>query len=134
MSNAPSVDVNAELARELSTAGFPWWAIVLLVLIPLILAVVIWLLRPWRESFKTPVVLLLFAMLCLAGCTSVDKLSEQNLHRAWDVREQDKRPVVDDDIFNTMSPEQQAFHLPQSLDDARAFERDQAYKYEDSKK
>ena len=70
----------------------------------------------------------------LPGCKSTDPLTEQNLHRAWDVREQDKRPVVSDEELEAMSDEQKALHLPESLDKARAFERDQAYRYEESKK
>lgn len=77
--------------------------------------------------------LALVALVVLAGCASTDPLTEQNLHRAWEVREEDKRIVLPDEEYNALPVDQRKFYLPKSKDDARAFERDQAYEYEKSK-
>ena len=59
----------------------------------------------------------LFVVACLLqGCASSDPLTRQNLERAWQVWEEDRRP-----------------DLPEEKIKAREFERDQAFEYEDSK-
>lgn len=54
--------------------------------------------------------------LMLPGCKSADPLTRQNLERAWQVWEEDRRA-----------------DLPEDKIKAREFERDQAFAYEDSK-
>lgn len=90
-----------------------------------------------------------------SACTSYDALTYQNMERAWEVRDQDKRPVISDEQYENLrqekvkeymdagSTEEEALHLaaeflekrylPQSLDDAREFEKEQALRYERSK-
>lgn len=55
-------------------------------------------------------------VLIVTGCKSSDPLTRQNLERAWQVWEEDRRP-----------------DLPEDKIKAREFERDQAFAYEDSK-
>lgn len=55
-------------------------------------------------------------VLIVTGCKSADPLTRQNLERAWQVWEEDRRP-----------------DLPEEKIKAREFERDQAFEYEDSK-
>lgn len=100
--------------------------------------------------------LLFLVALVFVGCKSADPLMEQNLHRAWEVRDEDKRPVISDEDYKKVldaktlelvaagkteadaKAEAEEFarrlYLPQSLEDARKFERDQAFRYADSLK
>lgn len=70
---------------------------------------------------------LLIACFLTTGCAG-NALARENLERAWTVREQDKRVVIPDATYNAMPVEQRRFFLPQSLDDAAHFERDNALK------
>lgn len=71
--------------------------------------------------------MLLSLCLFVTSCAS-NALARENLKRAWEVREQDKRPVLPDAIYMALPPAQRFYFLPQSLDDAAHFERDQALK------
>lgn len=75
----------------------------------------------------TMLVVVLAACLALPGCAT-DALTRENLKRAWVVREQDKRQVIPDALYAALPVSQRCYYMPQSLDDAAHFERDQALK------
>lgn len=78
--------------------------------------------------------LCVFVLCLFAGCKSADPIMDQNLRRAWTVRDEDKRRVVSDEEYKAMSEEQKKNAIPQSLEDARIFEKENAFKYADSLK
>lgn len=83
--------------------------------------------KRFRARHLAGITLALLASLWLSGCTGRDLLSERELEQAWQAREEDKRPVVSDEAYKAMSEEDRKKVIPQSLDDARHLERDQAF-------
>ncbi|MCZ7608488.1 MAG: hypothetical protein M5U25_21085 [Planctomycetota bacterium] len=66
-------------------------------------------------------------LICLSGCA--DKaIYRQAAESGWDRWEEDHRKVISDEEYNNLpdSEEARALYLPQTLFDARRFEKDQA--------
>lgn len=73
----------------------------------------------------TLVLVLLFLLIPLAGCSSNGQLIKAG-ERGWDLWEQQHLPVVKDEDYNKMTPEEQAKCIPQTKFETQTFEMEGA--------
>lgn len=73
--------------------------------------------------------LMLFAILgatvALTGCVSKE-IYRDAAQSGWTRWEEDHKPVVPDEEFSAMTPDQQELHMSATREAARKFERDEA--------
>lgn len=80
---------------------------------------------------KTPICMLIALCVAATGLIGASGCADKAIYRqaaesGWNNWEKDRRPVIADDEYNAMTPDQRKMYLPQSKVDARVFERDQA--------
>ncbi len=69
----------------------------------------------------TILLVLLFLLVPLAGCSANGQIIKAG-ERGWELWEKQHLPVIKDDDWNKMTPEEQAKFIPQSQYDAHEFE------------
>jgi Fe-S cluster biosynthesis and repair protein YggX len=65
------------------------------------------------------------ALTLIAGCAG-KAIYREAAESGWERWEADRRPILPDEEYIDLTPEEQKFYLPQSKVNTRIFERDQA--------